>query len=192
MAINQYNNWEPRLDPVNGRMQQEPRVFAHDAVPVVIGAVNTSAADGGHSSLISGGTGYTVANGVATTVSPAGGSGLTVNVLAVDAGVVTEFEIATVGSGYSVNDVITIDAGGTNATFTITNIDIPNTQKRGCCIYVGDGGTDGRLVVKMESGNEATFVGISAGSFLPILVQEVKAQNSDTQATDVSDILAIY
>ena len=27
-----FNSWEPVLDPVNGKMQQEPRVFAHDAV----------------------------------------------------------------------------------------------------------------------------------------------------------------
>lgn len=27
-----FNSWEPVLDPVNGKIQQEPRVFAHDAV----------------------------------------------------------------------------------------------------------------------------------------------------------------
>ena len=42
MALTQFNQWEPRLDPVNGVMAQEPRLFAHDAVAVVVGAINNS------------------------------------------------------------------------------------------------------------------------------------------------------
>ena len=34
MALTQFNQWEPTLDPVNGVMAQEPRLFAHDAVAV--------------------------------------------------------------------------------------------------------------------------------------------------------------
>lgn len=44
-----FNSWEPVLDPVNGRMQQEPRVFAHDAVALTaanIAAGNTIANTG--------------------------------------------------------------------------------------------------------------------------------------------------
>ena len=76
---------------------------------------------------------------------------------------------------------------GKNATFTITNIDIPNTQERGCCIYVGDisGGTN--IKVTMESDNEVTFTGVVAGSFLPILVKKVF--NSGTTA---SGLIALY
>ncbi len=42
MALTQFNQWEPQLDPVNGVMAQEPRLFAHDAVAVVVGAINNS------------------------------------------------------------------------------------------------------------------------------------------------------
>jgi hypothetical protein len=68
-----------------GNMAAQPRVFGHDAVAVVIGAVNTSwpggisgDGKGGVSDLISGGTGYTAGTGVATT-SSASGTGLTVD-----------------------------------------------------------------------------------------------------------------
>ena len=36
----EYNDWEPQIGPVNGVMQQEPRVFGHDAQVVVPGALN--------------------------------------------------------------------------------------------------------------------------------------------------------
>jgi len=169
------------------KQADEVRVFAHDAKPVIIGAVNTSAEDGGVSSLTNAGTGYSVASGVGTTVAPAGGTGLTVNILSVDTGVITSFEIAAVGSGYSVGDVVTITGGGANATFTITNIDIPGTENRGVCIYVGSiaGGSD--IKVTMESGSEVTFKGVTAGSFLPILVTRVWSTG-----TTASEILALY
>jgi hypothetical protein len=47
MALTQFNEWEPTLDPVNGVMQQEPRVFGHDAKLIVIGAINNSDANHG-------------------------------------------------------------------------------------------------------------------------------------------------
>ena len=43
----QFNNWEPRLDGLEGNFQAEPRVFAHDAKKVTIGAINSTAADSG-------------------------------------------------------------------------------------------------------------------------------------------------
>tara|TARA_X000001388_G_scaffold74863_1_gene68592 strand:+ start:11270 stop:11791 length:522 start_codon:yes stop_codon:yes gene_type:complete len=170
---------------LEGNFQAQPRVFAHDAVVIVPGAINKSAADGGVSELTSGGTGYAIGSGVATTGGT--GTGLTVNILTVDTGVITSFEVAAVGSGYLVGETITISTGGANATFTITNIDIPNTQERGCCIYVGDisGGTN--IKVTMESDNEVTFTGVVAGSFLPILVKKVF--NSGTTA---SGLIALY
>tara|TARA_Y100001973_G_C5071208_1_gene267681 strand:- start:111 stop:392 length:282 start_codon:yes stop_codon:yes gene_type:complete len=66
-------------------------------------------------------------------------------------------------------------------------VNIPNTEDRGCCIYVGDvsGGTD--IKVKMESGNDVTFKGVSAGTFLPILV--IRVFDSDTTVTE---IIALY
>ena len=71
--------------------------------------------------ITSGGTGYTGATGVATTVSPAGGTGLTVNTT-VSGGVVTGVAVNNDGSGYSVGDVITISGGGANATVPVATI----------------------------------------------------------------------
>ena len=185
MALTQFNQWEPQLDPVNGVMAQEPRVFSHDAVAIVQGAVNTSAADSGVSGLISGGTGYAVGSGVATTGGA--GTGLTVNILTVDTGVITSFEVAAVGSGYAVGNTITISTGGANATFTVTDIDIPNTQKRGCCIYVGAAAGLATLNVTMESGNNVSFNTISAGTILPILIKRI-----NTPGLAANDVIALY
>lgn len=64
---------------------------------------------------------------------------------------------------------------------------IPDTTERGCCIYIGDisGGTD--IKVKMESGNDITFKGVAAGTFLPILVTRVFATG-----TTATEIIALY
>ena len=42
MAKNQFNAWEPGLDGLEGNFQAEPRVFAHDAKAIVVGAVNST------------------------------------------------------------------------------------------------------------------------------------------------------
>ena len=167
-----------------GNTAAEPRVFGHDAVPVVIGAVNTTwPVDGGVSALISGGTGYTAGTGVATT-SSGSGTGLTLDI-DVDGGVVTSFTVNAVGSGYVVGETITISGGTTNATFTITNIDIPNTEERGCVLlHVSNSSAEVGLI--MESGNPIT-VRVKAedivGHQCPLLVKRVTAG---------SDLVAIY
>ena len=179
-----------------GNMASQPRVFAHDAIPVVIGAVNTSwpgdasgDGKGGVSDLISGGTGYTAATGVATT-SSGSGTGLTVDIV-VSGGVVTSFTVNAVGSGYVVGETITIAGGTTNATFTITNIDIPNTHERGCVLlHVANASANVSLI--MESGNPGTLgdaitVRVKAedivGHQCPLLVKRVTAG---------SDLVALY
>ena len=58
-------------------------------------------------------------------------------------------------------------------------------MQRGACLYVGVDVTT--LTVTMESGNDASFLNIPAGSFLPILVKEVKSGIAST-----GDILALY
>ena len=166
-----------------GNTASEPRVFGHDAVDIVIGAVNTTwSVDGGVSALIGGGTGYTAGTGVATT-SSGSGTGLTVDTT-VSGGVVTSFTVNAVGSGYVVGETITI-SGGTGATFTITNIDIPNTHERGCVLlHVANSGAAVGLI--MESGNPIT-VRVKAedvvGHQCPLLVKRVTAG---------SDLVAIY
>jgi len=67
-----------------------------------------------------GGAGYSVDDTLTTTVSPAGGSGLTATVTEVDSGAITAFEVTDFGSGYSNGDVITFSGGTTPATATLT------------------------------------------------------------------------
>jgi len=186
MALTQFNAFDPQLDPVNGRMQQEPRVFAHDAVAVVIGAINNSDANHGIT-MTSGGTGYAV--DMELTMTGGAGTGAKVTVKAVSGGVITDYEVSTVGSGYVVGNNLTQSgasspAGGTGFTCTVSNIDIPNTQKRGCCLYIGNSGD---VEVIMESGNTVEFTGVPTGSFLPILVKQVVVTN-----TTATNILALY
>ena len=186
MALTQYNEWEPVLDPVNGVMQQEPRVFAHDARVITIGAINNSHSNHGLK-VIDKGTTY--APGDVITLTTTGGASIAaeVTVLAVDAndGVI-DYEVTNVGAGYSIGDTET-DSGAGAFEAEVINIDIPNTQKRGCCIYIGDisGGT--RLDVVMEGGTAPiTFNGVVAGSFLPIIVKRVDIN------TTATSLLALY
>jgi hypothetical protein len=166
-----------------GNTAAEPRVFGHDAVDIVIGAVNTTwSVDGGVSALTNGGSGYTTGTGVVTT-SSGSGTGLTVDTV-VDGDIVTSFTVNAVGSGYVVGETITI-SGGTGATFTITNIDIPNTEERGCVIlHTSNSSAEVSLI--MESGNPIT-VRVKAedvvGHQCPLLVRRVTAG---------SDLVAIY
>ena len=75
--------------------------------------------------LISGGTGYTPANGLPTT----GGSGTGLSVKTkVSGGVVTEVTIASPGNGYKAGDLITINSGGANAKFRILNVEGSNGE----------------------------------------------------------------
>lgn len=66
-----------------------------------------------------GGTGYTTANGVATTGGS--GTGLTVDIIDT-AGVITTLAIANGGENYEVGDVITVTGGNANATFVVSGI----------------------------------------------------------------------
>ena len=166
-----------------GNTAAQPRVFAHDAIPVVVGAVNTTwSVDGGVSALISGGTGYTAGTGAVTT-SSGSGTGLTVDTV-VDGGIVTSFTVNAVGSGYVVGETITI-SGGTGATFTVTNIDIPNTEERGC-VVLHTSGNGAQVSLIMESGNPIT-VRVKGEDVLghqcPLLVKRITAG---------TDLVAIY
>jgi hypothetical protein len=194
MAIHQFNAFDPQLDPVSGRQAQEPRVFAHDAVAVVIGAVNHSWSDGG-ASIGGANTGYnggvaTTTTGTATATLTGTGAGLTVDCTVETGGAISAITVNAPGAGYAVGDTVSVaNIGGTGSpscVLTITNIDIPNTQKRGCCVYVGApaGLTD--LTVVMESGNIANFRTVSGGTILPILIKRI----TTTLATN--DVIALY
>lgn len=198
MALQQYNQFEPKLAGLEGNMQAEPRVFAHDAVPVVIGAINDS--DSNHGlNMTSGGTSYSVGDEI--TVTTPTGTGFAVGdraIIVVTAisgggatGPVSDYYIKVSGVtnrnyvvGGTANQVSVSPAGGSGFTSTVSNIDIPHTQKRGCCLYVGNSGD---LEIIMESGNTAIFVGAATGAFLPILAKQVVVTN-----TTATFILALY
>lgn len=192
MALTQYNNWEPTLDAVSGTMAREPRVFSHDAFAVVEGAINYSASDKGIT-ITNGGSGYSVGD-ILTESAASGGSGLVLKVLKVTGGSVTDFEFSgftlndttSAGSGYSIGEALTFTGGANNFTATVSNIDIPNTQKRGCCIYIGASAGITSLSVTMESGRTAVFQTLSAGSILPILVKRVNT------AITGNDVIALF
>ena len=212
MALTQFNEWEPTLDPVNGVMQQEPRVFGHDAKLIVIGAINNT--DSNHGlNMTSGGNGganpYVVGDTITLTTGTGAGAGAgdraVVTVLAIDAdGKVTDYEVTTVGAKYQVGDtanqVSTTSTAGTGFASTVTNIDIPNTQKRGCCLYVGSvtGGAQMKVVMEAAKHNGAsgtgyaatdtiTFDGVLAGGYNPIMVKQLVYN-----ATGPTSVIALY
>jgi len=102
------------------------------------------------------------------------------------------------GAGYSLNNKVqpsveTYDIASDPSAFigSVASIDLPSTTERGACLYAGI--KMASIVVTMESGNSATFKGINAGSFLPILVTAVTAAttNSGGSLAD-NDIIALY
>ena len=92
------------------------------AINDIITIVNPNA--GGVASFnfatLSGGTGYSTANNVATTTDGSG-SGLTVNITA-SSGAITNVVVSTAGSGYAPGDTITIAGGGQSATIDVATV----------------------------------------------------------------------
>ena len=183
-----------QLSGLAGNMQAEPRIFAHDAKLIVIGAINNS--DSNHGIRMSAaGTGYVVGELITlttgTNTGAATGDRAVVKVLAIGAGgVITNYEVSTVGAKYLVGDTanqVSTNYTGTGFASTVTNIDIPNTQQRGCCIYVGDVTTTGsKLSLILESAThngtagtgytaltEVEFEGTLAGGIYPFLIKQL-------------------
>ncbi len=207
---------------VIGQEHKQPRIFAHDAWPVVVGAINytwntnkkfpaplnwagivvTNAGNGGANPYVAG-----------DTITLSAGSGTVPGVLTVDAvdadGLVTDFSFdhttaSNLGAGYVVGDSLiqagTTSVAGTGFECDVTNIDIPNTQEAGCCLYFSPtAAAAANIDVIMESGkwdgsagdgypasDVKTFTLVQPGIFMPILVKQV------TSATVVNDILALY
>ena len=187
MALTQFNQWEPTLAGLEGNMMAQPRVFSHDAVAVVVGAINFSDSSKGLT-ITSAGTGFVVGEVITYAAGSAAGTGLVLTVTAIDGGAVTDFDVTTAGSLYDIGESLTFTTSGAGASFTVDvlNIDIPNTQVRGCCIYVGASAGIPSLSVVMESGNTAVFKTISAGSILPILIKRI------TTPLAANDVIALF
>ena len=197
-----------------GQEYKQPRIFAHDAWPVVIGAINYTwnmnkqfPGTMNYAGILvtNAGAGYAPTNTITLTTTGTATAAATLIVDTVDAaGAVTSFHfdhttVANLGVGYSVGDTET-DAGAGVFECTITNIDIPNTQEAGCCLYFSPAAAAAaNITVIMEAGtydNSAgdgypagdvkTFTLVQPGVFLPILVKQI------TSATVANDILALY
>ena len=181
---------------VIGQEYKQPRVFAHDAWPVVTGAIN-----------------YTWnTNSKSTPITLSAGSGSVPGVLTVEAvdadGLITDWSfdpttVSNLGAGYAVGDNLTqagtSSAAGTGFTCTVTNIDIPNTQEAGCCLYIGRSGGFTSLLVIMEAGaydrsagdgypagDVVTLGSVSSGSILPISVKQI------TTVLALNNVIALY
>ena len=163
---------------LEGNMQAQPRVFAHDA-EIVYTDARTIWLDLG---TLRGGSGYSVGTGVATsgTGVPAA---LTVDITSVDAdGAITGLTINVAGTAGTDDSVADI-AGGTGGAINIRTTFF-GSDDRGVCLYVGNSGD---VEVLMESGSTAIFTGVPTGTFLPILVKQVIATN-----TTATNMLALY
>ena len=101
-------------------------------------------------SIITAGTGYTTANGLATTVTSivpsSAGTGCTVDITAV-AGAVTAVAINAVGQQYSVGDILTVVQGGNNCTVRIDSVQS----------------------LAPIAGDAIDFLNVPAGSILPVV-----------------------
>ena len=77
-----------------------------------------------------------------------------------------------------------------NTNVTASAGDTVSTQTRGACIYVGGAGD---IDVEMESGDRVTFKGVTAGSFLPILVIKVYSTDAaGVASTTATEIIALF
>ena len=200
---------------LNGNEAAQPRVFAHDMVPIAIGAINPRQEG-------TGALNENIANGLEMTVAGTGhavgdvltlntGAGATVaakvKVLAVNSGVITAFALefsgtvnAPYGAGYVLDDSLVQGSStgpGIDFRCTVKNIDLPNTHERGCCLYAGIA-IDTGLDLILESGElynttyTARLKGITAGSFLPVLAKRVVAVTLGSGSYASGDLIAIY
>lgn len=144
-----------------------------------------------------GGTGYSVGNGIATSPTPSGGTGLTLNITAITANVTT-FNVTNTGSNY--NTV----GGGTGVQGTSTGSGVGFT----CGFFVQPGSTSISNVV-MSSGGSGHVVGnvlqivetsnTGAGNTAEVTVTAINsagviaavAVNATGTGYDVNDVLAI-
>ncbi len=83
--------------------------------------------------------------------------------------------IATVTSVDSDTEVSVSVAVASGKSYNIYSKNL----NEGCILYVGG---DGNVVVETVAGNEVTFTGVVAGTFMPVQVLKVKA---NTTATDI-------
>lgn len=187
MAQKQFNDWDPTQSGLEGNMMAEPRVFAHDAVAITIGAINCSDANYGIQ-ITDPGEDFVPGETVDLTHV---GTDATLTVVSIDPDnndAIAKYRIdcGDVGDGYEVGDALaglSGSAAGNGVDITITNIDIPNTQKRGCCIYNGSAAAQ-NITVVMEAATydgstgtgydrTVTWLNVPAGAIMPMQILQV-------------------
>ena len=174
------------MSGIIGNFAAQPRVFGHDAIEVVVGAVNylwpgdiNGTGIGGYV-VTTAGANYAVDETVSqVTVTPAtnpAASGFEAKVAEIDEnGGIVRLTITAPGAKYnaqfdnpqiptpspSLITLTTPTAGGSadKAQITITNIDIPGTHNRGVALLTENEGGAGSVVVRgiVESGREITI-----------------------------------
>lgn len=193
---------------LEGNFQAQPRVFAHDMIPIALGNINP---DGGLK-MTAAGAGYDADDVITLSTGTSATQAAKVKILTVTStGAINSFEVTfsgtaqkPFGEGYVVGDTLN-DAGAGVATFTVENIDIPYSSERGACIYAGIA-IDTGLNLILESGElyngnpaspattdyTARLKGITAGSFLPVLAKRVVAVNLSSGTYGAGDLIAMY
>ena len=185
---------------LEGNFQAQPRVFAHDMIPLAIGNVNP---DGGLK-MTAAGAGYAAGDIIVLSLGAGASEAVKVKILTITStGAIKSFELSFTGTaqkpfgeGYVVGDSLT-DAGSGVAAFTVENIDIPYSGERGACIYAGiaiDTGLD--LILESDKLYNTTYTarlkGITAGSFLPVLATRIVAVNLSSGTYGAGDLIAMY
>ena len=162
---------------LNGNEAAQPRVFAHNMIPIALGAINPSTIGGPYGvgayaenglEMTSGGTGHAVGDILTlgtSTGAPTEAAKIEVLTISGTAatGPITSFKLSFTGTlnkpfgeGYAVADTADQSAttgAGVGFTSEVVNIDLPFTAERGVCIYVSRAvdGADGMDVI-LESG----------------------------------------
>ena len=168
---------DPALVLATEAAQVVGNMLAKDAVgydagnPLITPFTKEADLDGVLTATLVGGAGYSVANGVATTVSPAGGSGALINILTVAGGAIATYSFASQGSGYSVGDVLTVTGGGANATLTVTAV-----TEGGVVVNVTDAA--GQVVSSIYSIAQAQGLA-AAGNYVPSTTPNAAAATVD-------------
>jgi hypothetical protein len=184
------------MNGLNGNEAAQPRVFAHDAIPLNM-SVSTGSTFGFAKTLeitTDNGVGY-ILNEVVTSTAKS----VKIQIIALKQnGKIGAIRILNPGTANAINDVLsfTPSSGSGTTNFTVKELGLPGTEQRGACLFVGGAGATGTICVKMESGDVVTFKGVTAGSFLPILAIDVLRTATDATgtatATDVTDVIALY
>lgn len=200
----EYNDWEPQLGPVTGKLQQEPRVFGHDAAAVTPGALSLNLSDSRVLKVTTAGTGYDpsdVGDTLTQSSTTGSGSGMQVNITAVklistgpDVYGLDLVTVITAGSGYAPGDTITFgnsSSGGSGGVATVQpdGITLPNVTTRGAVIYSGKSAAQDITIIT-EAGNAVEFKNVQPGSVVgdkaPILAMGVAGTDAPV------DLVAIY